>query len=85
MLTRTLTAICLAATFAILSNPAQAGFISNAGKVVVLGAVGKAMIVKQGIENRETVRTTAKRLLRADAIIAKCLVRAATSNPCKTN
>jgi hypothetical protein len=65
-------------------SAAEAGFLSNAGKILKQSAQAEAIIIKQGIKNREVVRA-GERILRGDVLTAKCLLKAVTSTPCKTD
>jgi hypothetical protein len=79
MLTRTVAALSVAVAVALSGSAAHAGFVKNVAKLAIVNAKVDAFVLKKGVKGAATL---GKLELHKDAVVAKCVVKAAGANPC---
>jgi hypothetical protein len=79
MSTRTLTAICLSVAFVASVNAAHAGFVKNVAKVAKVNLEAQKLILDTPLSAKKRLALEGK----LAKVTAKCLVKAATEDPCK--
>jgi hypothetical protein len=75
--------VMLAISALVLACPlgnAQAGFLKNTAKLAAAAAAGDALIIKSALKGKPIAPT---KVMKFQAVVGVCALKAATSHPCK--